>query len=107
MINMLDCEIGEEAKTTVQIQKNEQLPCKMIKEIRMGNNEASRAYHLREFCGGGYGKPNDTLKNVKCSEITTSQLTRIIGNVLPVSKGGVKDKKNPHDHDEGAASQRA
>ena len=61
---------------------------------------------MREFCGGGNGKPNDTLKNVKCSEITTSQPTRI-GNALPVSKGGVKDKKSPHDYGEGAVSLRA
>ena len=72
----------------------------------MGSNKASRTYHLREFCGGGYGKPNDTLMNVKCSEITTSQVTRT-GVALPVSKGGAKDEKKPHDHGEGAASLRA
>jgi hypothetical protein len=39
----------------------------------MYNNTASRAYHLREFCGGGNSEPNDTLKNVECSETTTSR----------------------------------
>ena len=28
----------------------------------MYNTEASGAYHLREFCGGGNKEPNDTLK---------------------------------------------
>jgi hypothetical protein len=72
----------------------------------MDNNKASRAYHLRELCGGGNSEPDDTLKNVKCSEITTSQLTQT-GSVPPVSKGCAKDKKNPQDHGEGAASRRA
>jgi hypothetical protein len=72
----------------------------------MCNNKASQAYHLWEFCGGGNGEPNDTLKNAECSETTTSQLTRT-GNVLPVSKGDAKDKKNPQHHGEGAASRRA
>jgi hypothetical protein len=60
----------------------------------MDNNKASRAYHLREFCGGGNSEPDDTLKNVKCGEITSSQLAQT-GNVPPVSKGGAKDKKGP------------
>jgi hypothetical protein len=72
----------------------------------MYNNEASRAYHLREFCGGGNNEPNDTLKNVKCSKVTTSGLIRT-SNALPVSKGRAKDKKNPQDHSEGGARRRA
>jgi hypothetical protein len=72
----------------------------------MYNNEASRAYHLREFCGGGNSEPNDALKNVECSETTTSRRTRT-GNALPVSKGDAKDKKIPHHPGEGAASRRA
>jgi hypothetical protein len=72
----------------------------------MHKNKASRAYHLREFCGGGNNKPNDTLKNAKCSEITTSQLART-SKALPVSKGRAKDKKNRQHHGEGAASRRA
>ena len=35
-INMLHFKTGEEAKTTVLIQKKEQLPCKMIKENPYG-----------------------------------------------------------------------
>jgi hypothetical protein len=69
-------------------------------------NKASRAYQLREFCGGGNSEPNDTLKNVEISETTTSQRTRT-SNDLPVSKEGAKDKKNPQHPGEGVASQRA
>jgi hypothetical protein len=74
---MLHYEMGEETKTTVHIQKKEQLRCKMVmsKETphvhNMYNNIASRAYHLREFCGGGNGEPNDTLKNIKFNDTTT------------------------------------
>jgi len=32
------------------------------KKKRMYNTEASGAYHLREFCGGGNNEPDDTLK---------------------------------------------
>jgi hypothetical protein len=32
------------------------------KTKRMYYTEASGAYHLREFCGGGNNEPNDTLK---------------------------------------------
>jgi hypothetical protein len=32
------------------------------KQKRMYSAEASGAYHLREFCGGGNNEPNDTLK---------------------------------------------
>jgi len=60
----------------------------------MYNNKASQAYHLRDFCGGGNNEPKDTLK-VKCNETTTSRPTRT-GDAPPVSKGGAKDKKNPH-----------
>ena len=35
-INMLHCETGEEAKSTIHIQKNERLPRKMIKENPYG-----------------------------------------------------------------------
>ncbi len=69
----------------------------------MHSNKASQAYRLREFCRGGNSEPNDTLKNVKCSQITFMGT----GNVLPVSKGGAKDKKNPQHHGEGAANRRA
>jgi hypothetical protein len=64
LVNMLQCGTGEETKATVQIQKQEQLRCKtaISKKKRMHNTEASGAYHLREFCGGGNKEPNDTLK---------------------------------------------
>ena len=67
---------------------------------------ADKSPHLREFCGGGNYEPNNTLKNVKCGEITATRPTRT-SNVPPVSKGGVQDKKNPHHHDEDAASRQA
>jgi hypothetical protein len=72
----------------------------------MYNNKASRAYHLRDFCGGGNSEPNNTLKSVECSETTTSRPTRTV-NAPPVSKGGAKDKRNPRHPSEGAASQQA
>ena len=72
----------------------------------MYSNKASRAYHLRELCGGGDSEPNDALKNVKCSGITTSQLTRT-SNALPVSKEGAKDKKNSQHPGESGVSRRA
>ncbi len=63
LINMLQCGTGEETKTTVYIQKQEQLGCKTaISKKCLQNTEASGAYHLREFCGGGNKEPNDTLK---------------------------------------------
>jgi hypothetical protein len=100
---MMQCEIEEETKTTVHIQEKEQLRCKMV--ISKENpSKASRAYQLRKFCGGGNSEPNDALKNVKCSEIT-SRLTRT-SDALPVSKGRAKDKKNPHPG-EGGARRRA
>ena len=71
----------------------------------MCNNKANQAYRLRDFCDGGNNEPNDTLKNVECSETTTSRPTRT-GNAPPVSKGGAKDKKNPHPG-EGVVSRRA
>ncbi len=58
----------------------------------MHSNKASRAYYLREFCGGGNSEPNNTLKNVMCSEITATRT----GSALPVSKAGAKKKKYPH-----------
>jgi len=61
----------------------------------MNNNKAGRAYRLREFCGGGNSEPNDTLKNIQRSEITTSQLTGT-NKALPVSKGGVKNKSSQY-----------
>ena len=66
----------------------------------MHSNKASRAYYLRELCGGGNSEPNDTLKNVKCSQITTARTD----NTPPVSKGGAKNSQH---HDEGAANRRA
>jgi hypothetical protein len=54
---------------------------------RTSNNKASWTYHLREFCRCGNNEPNDTLKNVECSETTKSQPTRT-NNAPPVSKGG-------------------
>jgi hypothetical protein len=92
-------------KTTVYIQKKDQLRCKMVisKKNCMYNNKASRAYHLRKFCGSGNGEPNNTLKNVECSETTTSS-TRT-SNASPVSRGRT-NKMNPHPG-EGAASRRA
>jgi hypothetical protein len=72
----------------------------------MYNYKASRAYHLREFCGDGNSEPNDTLKNVECGEVTTSRRPTRRSNATPVSKGDAKNKKN-HDAGEGAASRRA
>ena len=60
---------------------------------------------MGEFCGGGNGEPDDTLKNAESNEITASRLTKT-SNAPPVSKGAAKDKKNPHPG-EGAASRRA
>lgn len=104
---MLQCEIGEKTKSTVHVQKKEKLRCRMAisNEKRMYNIKASRAYHLRDLCGGGNSEPNNTL-NVKCSEITTSELTKT-GNALPASKGAAKDNRNPQHHGEGAASRQA
>jgi hypothetical protein len=76
-----------------------------VEKARVHNNKVNQTYHLREFCGGGNNEPKDTLKNVECSEITTSRPTRA-GNAPLVSKGVAKDKRNPHPG-EGAASRRA
>lgn len=69
----------------------------------MYNNKVSRAYRLREFCGGGDSEPNDALKNVKCSETTTSRPTGT-DNASPVSKGAAKGIEHPQHSCEGAAS---
>lgn len=60
---MMRCETGEETKSTAQIQIQEQLRCKTAMSKKyMYSTEASGAYHLREFCGGGNNEPNETLK---------------------------------------------
>jgi len=103
---MLQCEREEKTKTTVHIQKKKQLRCKMAISEKKERMNANKSHHLREFCGGGNHEPNNTLKNVKCGEMTATRPTRT-NNVPPVSKGGAKDKKNLHHLGVGAASRQA
>jgi hypothetical protein len=77
----------------------------MVK-IRMYKNKVGRAYHLRDFGGGGNEEPNDTLNNAEYNKTTTSPPTRTGGNAPPVSKGCAKGKKSQCPG-EGAASRRA
>lgn len=68
---MLQWKIGEEMKTTTQIQSHEQLRCKI--EISKTNvyysvsiKVARQTYRWRDFCDSGNNEPNDTLMVVKC-----------------------------------------
>jgi hypothetical protein len=103
---MLHWKIGEEMKTTVQIQNHEHLRCETEISILLGYNKASQTYRWRELCDSGNNEPNDTLMNVKCISGSITQPTKT-ANVPPVSRGGPRAYENLHQDGEGVASQRA